>query len=243
MVKYTQTDSELRDHLWEQIQFLRASTASFDNGFEGEAKRLATTIRVLFHDTKMSKSLLQQITMKQHLQMLDTAPADHPNNLLPYQGLVVMKLQAPPGQSASISFTILGEVKPLIDAAADRPTAKMTYVPRCSAPEGGGPFLSSEVSFTKWWEGTVIRDGSGQLFTRRDLILAMANKEGGSHVDPQLDEAYASLARFHSQGWQVNTGDVRLTPNNSIVAASVRQIAHEVLESMKLSFPDVSTKV
>ena len=78
MGKYTQTYQELRDHLCEQLHFLRASAASYDNGAEGEAKRLATTIRVLVHDTKKSKSLLLQLSMKHLLQMHDTnSPSTH----------------------------------------------------------------------------------------------------------------------------------------------------------------------
>jgi len=51
MKRGSHTKAELLDYLREQITFLRNSIDSYDKGFEGEAKRLATTIRVLVHDT------------------------------------------------------------------------------------------------------------------------------------------------------------------------------------------------
>ena len=115
--------------------------------------------------------------------------------------------------------------------------AKVTYEPRVSAPGNGEQ--PTAVPFTKWWGEIVVKDKTGQLFSRKDLVLAMANKEGGAHVDSHLDEAYARLARFNAMGWQVNTEGIRQPPDNSIVAASIRQIAHEVLASVEQSFPDV----
>jgi hypothetical protein len=106
----------------------------------------------------------------------------------------------------------------------------MTYVPRVTAPPRTTPTTSS---FGKWWEEVVIKDGQGQTFSRKDVVLALADKEGGAHVDPVLDEQYARLTRFHSQGYQVVTAGTILPPDNSLVAASVRQIAHEVLGSIE----------
>ena len=238
MAKYKQTDQDLRNHLCEQLRFLRASAASFDEGFEGEAKRLATTVRLLVHDTKKSKSLLHQLKLKHAIQMHNTAHPFNPRNLLPHQGLVVMRVKSPEGAGASITFTLFGREEPNTDAPPDKPRAEMTYVPRVNAP-GGGPWTPTDVSFTSWWEEIVIKDGEGQVFSRKDLILAMANKEGGAHVAPELDEAYAKLTRFHSQGWQVRTEEVRQPADNSLAEASVRQIAHEFLVSVERAFPDL----
>ena len=86
----------------------------------------------------------------------------------------------------------------------------------------------------------MIRDKNGETFARKELVLALANKDGGAHVDPQLDERYASLSRLNSLGWQVQTGDIRLPPDNSVVAANVRQIAYELLTSLEGTFPDLA---
>jgi hypothetical protein len=50
-------DDRLIGYLREQVEFLRASAASYDAGFEGEARRLALTVRVLVHDTRVHHTL------------------------------------------------------------------------------------------------------------------------------------------------------------------------------------------
>lgn len=54
-------ESELKAHLKEQISFLVSSCELFDEGKRDEAKRITTHLRILFHDTGMSKSLLKQL--------------------------------------------------------------------------------------------------------------------------------------------------------------------------------------
>ena len=239
MPKYRQTQQELLDHLREQLHFLGTSAASFDRGFEGEAKRLAATVRVLVHDTKKSKSLLHLLGLKQAIRMYNTADPFDSRNLAPHQGLLIMRMEVPGGTSGSITFPLWGEGQPSTDATpdSDKPRAKMTYLARVQAPANFDDH--TEVPFTAWWDETVIRDRQGNIFTRKDIILAMANKEGGAHVDPELDEAYAKLTRFHSQGWQFRADGIRQPPENSLVAASVRQIAHEVAQSVAQSFPEL----
>ena len=68
----TQTEDELRTHLQEQVRFLKTSAESFDKGDRTEAKRLAVAVRILFHDTKHSLSLLGQLGLKS-CSFLDTA--------------------------------------------------------------------------------------------------------------------------------------------------------------------------
>lgn len=88
------TQKELDAHLLEQLGFLEASAASFDAGFEGEAKRLAVTLRVLLHDTKKSNSLLGQLGMLGH-KFRDTAFDFNPENKMPHGGLVFIALGPP----------------------------------------------------------------------------------------------------------------------------------------------------
>lgn len=64
MAKIALKKTELEEHLEEQIEFLLASCEDYDNGRHSEAKRIAATIRILFHDTGHSKSLLSQLGKK-----------------------------------------------------------------------------------------------------------------------------------------------------------------------------------
>ena len=73
MAKHRQTDPELMEHLNEQMGFLRRSAEHYDGGDFSEAKRLATTLRVLLHDSEKSKSLLTQLSVKDKLRFVDTA--------------------------------------------------------------------------------------------------------------------------------------------------------------------------
>jgi len=67
MTQYIQPQHELLAHLKEQITFMRQSAISYDNGFEGEGKRLAVVIRVLVHDTSQSTSLLTLLGRKSQM--------------------------------------------------------------------------------------------------------------------------------------------------------------------------------
>ena len=73
------SEEELRTHLDEQIGFLERSAEAFDTGYDGEAKRLAVTLRVLLHDKKQSRSLLGQLRMKDR-EFADTAHGIAPGN-------------------------------------------------------------------------------------------------------------------------------------------------------------------
>jgi len=87
------------------------------------------------------------------------------------------------------------------------------------------------VSFEEWWNEVIFVDKNGSETSRKDLILAVANKDGGAHVDPILNEKYANLSRRNSLAWRFSNhrGDV---PLEGPEKATVRQIAHEVLRSL-----------
>lgn len=65
------TETRMRTKLQEQLGFLERSAAHFDSGHEEEALRLATTMRVLFHDTAHSTSVLTRVLMR-NTTMLST---------------------------------------------------------------------------------------------------------------------------------------------------------------------------
>lgn len=71
-------------------------------------------------------------------------------------------------------------------------------------------------------------DSQGKVLTRKQLILIAANQDGGAHIDPALDEVYASLSRKNSLLWVANVGGEE-HPIPKADRAAIRQIAHEVL--------------
>lgn len=202
MSKIPQTTDELKRHLHENVAFLVSSCREFDAGVVAEAKRLATTLRVLLHDTSQSKSLLGLLGLKSQLDYMNTATPYDADNLLAHHGLVGLKF-GPQGASYW-------------------------------APLDKRPDTRPHVNFDDWWSELIISDKSGGNFTRKDVILALANKDGGAHVDPNLDPAYAALTRGNSVGWEFSSGETKHQITD-IELYSVRQIAYELLQTLKIA--------
>lgn len=87
MIKIALKQDDLEEHLVEQIMFLNSSCEAYDNGFLGEAKRIAVTLRVLFHDTRASHSLLGQLNKKNN-QFVSTSIPMEEASLTTHGGLV-----------------------------------------------------------------------------------------------------------------------------------------------------------
>lgn len=82
----------LETYLLEQLDFLELSCKSFDNGYLHEAKRLATTLRVILHDTNQSHSLLGQLGIKSKIGFYDTCLDFNPKNMLSHNGILRVHL-------------------------------------------------------------------------------------------------------------------------------------------------------
>jgi histone H3/H4 len=202
-----QTASDYQRHLQDAVNALRLSSEAYDRGFVGEAKRLATTIRVLVHDTDRSKSLLQQMNLKNSIRYYASPNPHDAGNILTECYLVAMKITSgPAGMSLS-------------------------YLPMLDTFPSVLPW--SELAFDDWWKQVIARDNQRKVISRRDLVLAVANKDGGAHIDPNLDALYANLSRNNSLGWKIVTGGVQADPADGPQFACVRQIAHELEKSIQ----------
>lgn len=197
--------AELLEFLEENREFLTLSAASFDGGYEAEGKRLAVTLRVLLHDTQQSHSLLKQLGVKDRINFLDTAHPPVPGAVSLSPGLAIMQMESTP------------------TGATARYRARL---------DDGPPIARACVPFAGWWSNDVMT--SNVKWCRRELVLKLANQEGGAHVDPSLDSRYQDLTKGNALGWVVGDGHGggRAIDGN-IAAISVRQIAHEVLETLE----------
>jgi len=92
------------------------------------------------------------------------------------------------------------------------------------------------VPFGEWWNSTVIWDTQHRTFTRGDIVLVAADKDGGGHVDRLLPEAYSELVAENSLG-RIGAVGGEPAPLDSPVPACVRHIAHEVLVSLAVAAP------
>ncbi len=202
MSKQPQSQSDLSEHLADHIDFLQVSADSYDKGFTGESKRLAVSIRVLVHDTKNAKSLLGQLGKKYFLEYNDSSFPIIPGNLSSHFGLVVMTSSLRNGGAGYRAF---------LD----------------HSPMSG----SKTLSFDQWWELPVFFDLNGNQMSRKDIVLSVADQDGGAHVDPVLNQKYADLSRNNSLGWVYSDGTTSKTLEGPERAA-VRQIAHELLKTL-----------
>lgn len=93
------------------------------------------------------------------------------------------------------------------------------------------------VSFDEWWDGIVLVDDRHEEFSRRDICLYLANKEGGAHVDAKIDEKYERLRKANAAGWIMGNDPTKTIHAGDHVPATMRQISHELLKSLR---PDYS---
>ena len=191
--------------LKEQMQFLRTSLCAFYEGEFAESVRIATIIRVLVHETGMSKPLLQQAQSNG----LDLPILNHATER--------------PDEKAIFKFAVSARIGATIAPAVDL---------------GSSHYSVSTVG--AWWNAEVFtfksQLGRQLVYTRKRVILILANKEGGAHVDENEDPDYARLLTdlplsFHHYGFPIETPD--------LARFLTAQSGAEMLESLKRNFfPD-----
>jgi hypothetical protein len=98
-------------------------------------------------------------------------------------------------------------------------------------------------ALARWWKGP-IEVVNGALVSRLQLVKTMANQDGGAHVDPEIDADYLTLSQdnrgnYHTKAIQLSqtipttvAADAWLVPGGTITAASMRQVAWELEQSI-----------
>ena len=209
MARVKQSKTEIENQLKEQIGFLITSCRLYDDGRHAEAKRLAGTLRILLHETRKSKSLLGQLHLR-NISWVDTAVPYDPANLVSHVGLVSIQFEETSGR---IPWLI---------------------------PKGMPARELKKSEFNKWWSHPVIvavASAEKRFFSRRNLILNVADTDGGAHVDPDLEEVYAELSRKNIVGFTAIKGGKEY-PMLYPEMPCLRQIAHEVLLTLQEKVPN-----
>ncbi len=211
--RIARSKDDLRRELREQFLLLKNSCRSFDDGLHPVAKHIALNLRVLLYHHRQSRSLLEQLSLR-NCRFYDTAGKLNSNNLFSECNLVVLQAKT----------THSGIVRTYL--------AKVTT----GFPEEG----IKKIRFPDWWNRPVVKDTHGKKFCRRELVLNVANTDGGAHVDPSLDEKYMDLSRKNSLGWYFMSGNIEEEFSERPELACIRQIAHEVLKTMKEKVPSLN---
>ncbi len=227
MTRHRQTDSELMEHLYEQMGFLRRSAEDYDAGDFSEAKRLATNLRVLLHDAKKSKSLLAQLGLKKELRFIDTAG---PIGRDSFEFLPGGRFRASIGIAVPLAPIAWGSWKGfLFIARLDDHRTNFNSLP-----------------FHTWWTSPVVAIPPKFRLSRRDLVLGVANQDGGAHVDETLREQFAGIARQRFIVGSrkkplsiaiIQNPELKGPPNPSL--PMIRQIAYELTKTLEGRLEDL----
>ena len=194
---------ELEEYWNDQLDHLKRSIDYFDQGHETEARRIANSLRIILHDTKMSRSLVKQL--HRNIVYLSSSYLYTPSNLLP-------------------SWTLL-QVQSIIKNG----NLVLKYLPNLDFPIGNQRLFF--MTFEDWWN-EIIFDDKQNVFTRKDIVLFVANNDGGAHVDPELKESFALLTKYNSLGFTNTYGN---SPLSNPIYQAVRVIAEEFLLSVTIS--------
>ena len=165
---------DFKQQLRRQLGFLERSARDFDLGHRDEAIRIATVLRVIFHDTGASTSLLKQL------------------NAL----TVLIRSKAPDRAAQNANFggrRIVGEFSWSL--------ASITASPSGGSFEPALNISNKDrlISAQDWWP-EVFAHLDGVDYTRRAVVLWAANKDGGAHVDSTLPADYERLKEAGAVG-------------------------------------------
>jgi hypothetical protein len=192
----------------EQLGFLQTSCRLYDQGAEAEALRIALSLRVLFHNTGSSTSLMTHLGL---------------NSVM----VVSTKLGAMPLGDHTAFFKI--------ELSLNSPT------PVRAIPKLGNEFIPTPLP--DWWEKETVFSSAKSTYTRKHLVWAAANQDGGAHVDSNLKTFYTELAAGtlsigidgknlkYSGSAPFDQTQTQYAEN--IHLAMIRQFGHEVLAAAK----------
>ncbi len=214
-VNYKQSDAELVGHLHAEKEFMEASARAFDDGNYAEAARLAVSVRKLCYDTPRSHALLAQLGVLSTLRFVDTI---RPPDAEPVPE---------PGSEELNWITLINA--PLVPLTG----GQLGFRPRL----GDGARFNPK-PFAEWAEATVLETREVRM-TRFGIVLALANWDGGAHVDPIInDQDYVAISRGNALGtieYVTSDGQTHSVEVNPAFP-NMRQIAYEVLETIKPLF-------
>jgi len=197
----------LRERLEEQRHLVNKSIVEFASGDLAEAVRLAVSMRVLVHETGSQKPLLGQLTPNYlELEILDRKEQKGEDPPPGTQRVVVM--------SVPISVQI-SDKGVFFNSGLDREA----YVPSILG---------------KWWtRPCLILPGLGG-FSRKEIVLGLADKEGGAHVDVNISQRYRQL--IESKQLQIGWNADGVAPLN-LSRYMTAQAAVELLDCLDRNFP------
>lgn len=169
-------NNPLEDKYEEYLNLLASLCDYFDkDDNEILALPISTAIRVLVHDTPNSTSLLKYLHKKE-IKFIST-------------------------NSESENYPVhLGLVRRINVGVTDGVGGEAKYCPLCNEKYFLMPKYKRRIEFENWWSKEKIFTSSKLSLTRKDLILAVANKDGGAHFDKNVQKKYDDFRYSWSGG-------------------------------------------
>ena len=114
--------------------------------------------------------------------------------------------------------------------AREHPDGRRELIPSFSLP------LSSSIPADSWWSETVFVLETGEVLTRKSIVLAAVNQDGGAHVDLDVSSGYRALATDGAAGtYTRDTGaGYALVSASDAHLVALRQMGYELLNSSEL---------
>ncbi|HEY6527058.1 MAG TPA: hypothetical protein VIZ65_00065 [Cellvibrionaceae bacterium] len=209
------TEEQLTARLNDELNMLLRSADAYDQGHYYEATRLAGSIIKIIGDRR-KKSGAPNKNFVSLLTQLGTKPESMVDTSLP-ELIDQTNLHGP---LFILGFHVSGGTGliPNLDGFPQE-----NYSP---------PKLTL---FEKWWSDPIIRDCTGNEFSRQNIIETMRDQED-AHTDGELDSAYAGIS------YKGTIGITQVDPNPHIFDTNParvisRQVAHEILRTLRPQMP------
>lgn len=212
--KHHKTPEELERHLRSQIGHLRRSMVSYDDGHLDEAQRIASSLYTLFFDGRSNtKSVTGMVGVKKSLRFPDSAWRDRTDP----------------------KVILLGP--PLCSVGVDG-----CYHPKKAGGEKKG-LRYPLISFQKWWDQIVYQTDRNLSLSRKNLIFAMRNTDGGGHVDPVTkNEAYHWLSAYGDIAVQRHVDNPEYGNFTIYLGAAMKQSPEEGKAVLSANFEEGENK-
>jgi hypothetical protein len=212
-------DVDFTKQLDKQLRYIETSATAYDSGDTDEAIRIATSLRVIFHQTKSSTALLSHLKATFIRIMTSVPKPPYPRGWFSPLAYVGAEVHIPePHRKECSKYQPSSFIGPPI------------YKPFLS-----GRRLVRQVQSPDWWSGEPAIILHQKKTTRRDIVLWASNKDGGAHVEAQLPFDYVHLSDCLKLGMGCDpTAEMTFATAKEAPLALLRQMAHEVLHSAEL---------
>ncbi|PGM02690.1 hypothetical protein [Bacillus thuringiensis] len=211
------------EQLKEQASFLTDACENYDKGKFAQAKMLSAIIRTLVKDpdnprrNNRTKSLLNLLDRKNEMKFYNTG--FEAKNAVSNVNLI--GLATVPSKTPTVTKQFDHIYLPLLDTSSQ--------------------IDIKWLNFEQWWNSQILvfsDEGNNIIFTRKRIVLTMAEQDGGAHIDSHhdIDKEYLELATAAKSYFYGVDSSGNESPIINMHYALVRQIAHELLISLIKEF-------